>query len=317
MEQRFPSFAELGKKLEDELDMDFSVSEIRIDDIKRFNELIKEPFNAEFPKKNRRIFYRGERVDSPLRPLVPTLLRDKSRLLTAGEGVVEIDGDFLLRFYENMGEYLDIYRRVFGTATRYRLYELCAFSQHYLDVSPFIDFTKSLYVALSFALKGRSEFDEDIVLFTAEIADDDSYTNDIVTAECWLNSYRVTVYNDPKSLRDIGDIAPAVLRRARAVAQGEPLETAPKARLIDIPTNDFTKLQQGVFLLLTDFALVRRSYLTKSVREEFRINKYIIGRELCPQLSKMISSEAPWYEYPCLFDIKEAMRRAALKSPSA
>lgn len=313
MESKHRLFGDIERKLEDELDFDFSVSEIRIDDEESFQSLIKEPFEKEYYNKDRKIFYRGERAAHLSRPLMPTLLRDKNKLLYSNEPYRDIDCEFLLDYYKNLGEFYNIFRNIFGTVTKYRLYELCSFAQHYLDISPFIDFTKSLYVALSFALKGREKFDDDIVLYTAEISDTDNYTKDIVTAECWLNSYDVTVYNSPQMLRSMrkSDLAPAVFKSVRDILDGNPIETSPKAKLIDIPTNDFTKYQQGVFLLLTDFSLIHKSYLTKNVRKEFSIKKYIIGKDLCPALLQMIKEEAPWYEYECLLDIKTAMRRAA------
>lgn len=313
MERKLNLFNDIGRKIEDELDFDFSVSEIRIEDSQSFYQRIKQPFDQDFSNPNRKIFYRGERINDLSRPLIPTLLRDKQKLLRSDEPVADINSEFLLDYYKNMGEFYNIFQRVFGSVTRYRLYELCAFAQHYLDVSPFIDFTKSLYVALSFALKGRDHFEEDIVLYTAELSDTDNYTKDIVTAECWLNMYNVIVYNSPQNIKRIkkSELAPAVLRRVKDLMDGNMLETSPQAKLIDIPTNDFTKYQQGVFLLLTDFSLIHKSYLTKNVRKEFLIKKYIISRELCPELAKIVREEAPWYEYECLFDIKTAMRRAA------
>lgn len=313
MEGKLSIFNDLGRKLEDELDFDFSVNEIKIDGMENFYELIKEPFDRDFSNKDRTIFYRGERINDLSRPLMPTLLRDKQKLLRSDEPVADINSEFLLDYYKNMGEFYNIFQRVFGNVTKYRLYELCAFAQHYLDISPFIDFTKSLYVALSFALKGREYFADDIVLYTAEIADTDNYTKDIVTAECWLNTYNVTVYNNPQQIKNIkkSDLAPAVIHRVKNFMDGNVIETSPQARLIDIPTNDFTKYQQGVFLLLTDFSLIHKSYLTKNVRKEFLIKKYIIDRSICPELLKIIKDEAPWYEYECLFDIKAAMNRAA------
>lgn len=313
MDSKFGLLNGISRRIEDEFDFDFSVNEIKINSTDQFYELLKRPFDEDFPNKDRKIFYRGERINDLSRPLVPTLLRDKNRILSYNDAVVEINSDFLLEYYQSLGEFYNIFQRVFGDVTKYRLYEMCAFAQHYLDVSPFIDFTKSLYVALSFALKGRSSFEDDIVIYTAQISDTDNYTKDIVTAECWLNSYNVCVYNSPQNIMKINkaELASSVLKQTKNIMEGRIQESSPQARLIDIPTNDFAKYQQGVFLLLTDFSLLHRSYLTKDIRKEFTIKKYIISREICPALLEIISSEAPWYEYECLFDIKAAMRRAA------
>ncbi|MCD7797531.1 MAG: hypothetical protein LUG95_08055 [Clostridiales bacterium] len=40
---------------------------------------------------------------------------------------------------------------------------------------------------------------------------------------------------------------------------------SPTAKLIDIPTNDLMKYQQGVFLLLNKFSIIDSNYLTKAV----------------------------------------------------
>ena len=59
------------------------------------------------------------------------------------------------------------------------MYYMTAFAQHYLDISPFVDFTKCIYVALSFAIKGRETADSDIVIYTAEDIGDDDTSSDM------------------------------------------------------------------------------------------------------------------------------------------
>lgn len=56
MESKRGIFNGLERKLEEELDFDFSVSEIKIDDEESFLSLIKEPFDSEYYNKDRRIF---------------------------------------------------------------------------------------------------------------------------------------------------------------------------------------------------------------------------------------------------------------------
>ena len=190
------ALSDIGKALENEFDYDFSINEKFIGSVSEFEQLVKKPFEA----NKQKIFYRGERINDLSRPLVPTLLRNKKNLLEKGSVITNVNSEFLLDYYKSLGNYYEVFRAHFGEASPYRLYELCAFSQHYLDVSPFIDFTKSLYVALSFALKNRKEYKDDIVLYTAETENYDNYTKDIVTAECWLNSYKVTVLNSGEEL---------------------------------------------------------------------------------------------------------------------
>lgn len=125
-----------------------------------------------------RMFYRGERVDSLKRPLLPTLFRDRDALILPGKRFVQVDGPFLLDYYGSSGRYLELFNRVFGKADQYHLYDICAFSQHYMNSSPLIDFTKSPYVALSFALKGKEAADNDAIIYTVEITNEDNYTTD-------------------------------------------------------------------------------------------------------------------------------------------
>ena len=308
MENKFSALSELNKAIENELDFDFSVNEKRILTTEDFNKYLKNPFGD----KNKMIFYRGERKNDLSRPLVPTLLRNKKNLLQEGTLVLNIDSEYLRNFYKGMGQYLNVFETMFSDVSQYRMYELCSFSQHYLGISPFIDFTKSLYVALSFATKGRREVENDIVVYTAEISDFDNYTNDIVVAECWLNNYKVSIYNSPDEIFKLKNISmtPSAFKKAKASLESRIQDSSPKAKMIDIPTNDLVKYQQGVFLLLTDFAMYHKSYLTKNLREDFLLTKYIISKDICSELVDMISEEAPWYEYDCLLNIKTAMGRA-------
>ncbi len=308
MESIFSSIDAIGKALENQLDFDFSVNEKKISTVEDFVKYIKEPFYS----KDKTIFYRGERINDPLRPLIPTLVRNREALFSAGETVKNIDSKFLLDFYKSKGAYIDLFKYVFGKVSSYRLYELCAFSQHYLDCSPFIDFTKSMFVALSFAMKNKTVFEDDIVLYTVELNDRSDYTRDMVTAELWLNRYKVTVYNfSDNKLKKNKRIKPSDLLNSIETIENSSKENSPKARFIDIPTNDLMKYQQGVFLLLTDYRLFYKSYLTKNIRDDFNVTKYIIGKELCPGLLNMITEEAPWYEYDCLLDIKKAISKAS------
>lgn len=285
--------------LEDNFDFDYSVGERFIDSMEMFRQELLIPFQD----KDRHMFYRGERVGGLNRPLLPTMYRNKNALLKKGEHCVEVNADFLLEYYKAHGSFYDLYNTTFGTAGKYRLYDLCAFSQHYLNDSPLIDFTKSLYVALSFGLKEKTEFMDDSIIYAVEIEDlSKCYTTDKVVAECWLNDFKVHVYNFDKD-----DPSPEVQALKKSV-----MRTSPTGRLIDIATNDLMKFQQGVFLLLSDFNLVNRLYLTKNVRSSFKITKYILSKDICADLVRMIAAETPWYRFSRLLDIKSGIQSAIL-----
>lgn len=276
--------------LDDALDFDFSVSEVHIDNMEDFEKHLLKPFL----EKSKRMFFRGERKNSLSRPLLPTMFRNRSKLTASDECFWDITSDFLLKFYQSQGAYFSLFSSVFGRAGKYHLYDLCAFSQHYLDCSPFIDFTKSLYVALSFGLKGKREFEDDGLLYVLTINDEENYTQDIVTAECWLRDYHVRVYDPKKDTSHTRNLE----------------RSSPEARVIDIANNDRMKFQQGVFLLLDQFDLVNTMYLTKNVRSDVDIKKYILHREFCPQLTELVEKESPWYSFSNLLDISAGIQTA-------
>lgn len=303
----------LKKKLEDALDVNYTVSEIKINTMEEFDEALYSPF-----LKGSNTFYRGERCCSAKRRLLPTYLRNKeSMAFTENKIFSEITSQTLFDFYTGKKTFLSVYETLYGKADINNMYPMLAFAQHYLDISPFIDFTASLYVAMSFALKGRDSFPDDIVIYTAFDIGDDDTTDDINEVNRWLYDYSVGILRI-KDLRDIEILA----RENKLFAGLSPEDVMknpkklgllfegvlPKAKLIDIPTNDLMKYQQGVFLLLNNFGMMDSAYFTKSVRHSFVIKKFIINKDICPALRTLLREKAPQYKYKCLLDIKEAVK---------
>jgi len=274
----------------DEMDFDYSVGEVHIKTTDQFRKHLLIPFLDPGIKR----FYRGERIVSLSRPLLATMFRNHDALINEGRIYQDIDADFILKYYQSNGHYYDLFTSTFGQAGKYCMYDLCAFSQHYLNWSPLIDFTKSLYVALSFGLKGKHSFENDGLIYVAEITNPDNYTQNRVIAECWLNDYNVRVYSSRAKKRELHDI----------------VYKAPKGKIIDIATNDRMKFQQGVFLLLNDFNLVNHLYLTKNVRNCVKITKYILDKEICPELTKLVEENAPWYSFSNLLDLSSGLQTA-------
>lgn len=312
---RDEKFSDLEAQIINQLDVDFSLVKQEIKTMQQFDSLLKSPFL----KKDKKIFYRGERVNDRSRPLIPTILRKREALFDTDDVIADVDADFIFDYYSGLGDYLKLYEKVMGPAKKESMYHLCAFSQHYLDISPFVDFTKSLYVALSFGLKNRSEYKEDLVLYTVQIIDENDYTEDEKTADDWLSAYHVHVFKRREEyVKDIASGKRSFITVMRQVEHEREtfleMSTSPSAKMIDIPTNDLMRFQQGAFLMLTDFKLIFDNYPTKSIRDDFNVTKWIINRELCPQLLKMIEKEAPWYSYDCLLDVKKAFSKAAESS---
>lgn len=306
---------EISVKIEDNLDIDFSNVSQRIDDLEAFNKFILDPFLS-----GERLFYRGERINDPNRRLLPTFYRDQEITLKNSDlGIKHINSEFIFDYYKSLGDFVFVFNKTMGNATPEHLYDICAFAQHYYHMSPLIDFTKSVYPSLSFALKGRKFFDEDIVLYVLKLTDMDDYTKDIATADKWLSDLDVYVsYFDENSVRNsIKElmenkkiVMPSDFKRHLDTISSNP---APKAKLIDVPTNTRMKFQQGVFMLLTDFQLFNDTYFTKNIRDSFKITKFIISKDLCPILVDMIRSEAPWYTFENLMDIESAFKSTVYK----
>lgn len=306
---------ELKEKIYDTFDYSYSVSIRRIDSFDEFRRELYTPFlNGE------KIYYRGERLNSKKRLLVPSLLRNGALLQTKpNEEIAYIDREKLLEFYEAKHNFMRVYKVI--NPDRTGLYEMLAFAQHYLKLSPLIDFSKSLFVALSFALKGRQEFKDDVVLYTAFDIGDDDTSDDLEEVNAWIDAYRVAVVDiDPGALLKPDFSAGAHAKKTALLKSmqerelsldmlGELIKSmSPEAKLIDIPTNDLMKYQQGVFLLLNHFALVSSHYFTKSVRQSFAIHKYVLDRQICPELCAFVNSKAPQYQYEALLDIAKAVR---------
>lgn len=313
---------QIVEKIEDALDINFNVSEVRIDTFEQFNYELFKPFN-----EGDKVFYRGERINSRKRRLIPTLLRKQAAELKAlgTEKAVNINAQSLFKFYTSKKQFFDIYKLFYNDADIHKMYNMTAFAQHYLDLSPFIDFTKSLYVALSFALKDRNEANSDFVIYTARDILNDDISQDIEQVNFWLENYNVNIINidrtpDIKRLREqknfavkkqpkeiIEDIRNRDIIKEFKRLEGVVNSIYPSAKLIDIPTNDLMKFQQGVFLLLDGFNLIDSKYLTKGVRQEFEIKKYIINKELAFDLNRLIISNAPEYRFECLLNISKAV----------
>lgn len=310
-------------RLEDALDVNFGVSEIEIDTLEKFNEELYVPF-----LQGSGVVYRGERIHSQQRRLIPTLLRQKASELKELEieKSLNISGRYLFDMYVAKERFYEVYNLLYGDTDRYKMYNMTALAQHYLDLSPFIDFTKSLYVSLSFAIKGRASAEEDFVIYTVRDSSGKNSSSDIEQANEWLEGYNVNVINVILSnhikkrnqirksfdIKSAGELIEELKNRDIASEfkryEESALSLSPSAKLIDIPTNDLMKFQQGVFLLLDGFNLIDSRYLTKDIREDFEIKKFIVNKALIPELNKIIENEAPQYIYDRLLNISAAVR---------
>lgn len=286
----------INERLENEFDFDFHIDKRRINTLEELEKSIFEPY-----KQGKRVFFRGERKDDITRPLLPSIFRDKEFLFENKNRVNLVNSEFLYSFYSKIGNYSELYEKILGGTDTNNMYSFLAFSQHYLGISPLIDFSKSPYAALSFALKDREEYPEDILLYTLEIKNDEDYTKSVDVANYWIKNYSVLVFRDAakidfqKPLEAIEDYK-IIVENNRGKSNLFEMNT-PSAKLIDVPTNDLMRFQQGVFLLLDDFSLMGKSYLTKKIRDEFTVKKWLINKEICPKILDMLIDYNPYYSY--------------------
>ena len=285
----------INEKLGNELDFDFRLDKNRIQTVEEFEEKILKPYN-----QGKRVFFRGERKEDINRPLLPTIYRNKEFLFNSTNHVNLVNAEFIYELYSSHGRYVEMYEKIIGKPDINKMYSFLAFSQHYFGISPLIDFSKSPYVALSFALKDRKEYPEDILFYTIEIKNDLDYTNSKDMANEWIKDYGVLVFRETNrfefdnplgSIDDFLTVAKHSKRKTLLDMQ------TPSAKLIDVPTNDLMLYQQGVFLLLDDFSLMGRQYLTKKIRDDFSIKKWLINKDICPKLLEMLLEENPYYAY--------------------
>ena len=298
-------FAEWEAQVIDALDVDFSLVRREVHTMEEFEQQLKVPFL----ENKEKIFYRGERVDDRARPLIPTIFRNRQALFDNGDAVAKVTADFVYDFYSR-----DYQKGLQLYSSGVLIMDKCA---DLLDVSPFVDFTKSLYVSLSFALKNRQVYPAPLALYTVKIRDEGDYTESLATANAWLEDYKVYVFRRREDyIKSLMQSGAAGLRQMLRQMERERQDmvlmgNAPSAKLIGIPTNDLMRYQQGVFLLLTDFSLMFNGYPTKNIREDFEVTKWILDAEICPALLQMIEREAPWYNYDCLLDVKTGFEKAA------
>ena len=300
-EHRRYTQGKLSEKLEDSLDFDFNAGSERINTIDEFETSLLTPF-----KNGELIFYRGEKCDSIKRPLLPSIYRNKEFLFDSNKKVSMISSLALYDFYKRKSGFLDLYEKIIEPVNTSSMYNFLSFAQHYFGVSPLIDFTKSLEVALSFALKDRTEYPEDVLIYTLRLKSPNDYTSSLAVANSWIENYSVLVFRD-LTKREFEKPIDAI-EDYRLIAENFKghsfIEiTSPSAKLIDVPTNDLIRYQQGVFLLLDDFSLIGKSYFTKKVRDDFKLKKWIINKEICPEILSYLSSAAPYYMYKNLTDL--------------
>lgn len=303
----------LAEKLNDELDFDYNVDIERIDTIEEFEQKLLNPF-----RDNKTRFYRGEKRDSITRPLLPGIYRHKDRFFDNGKNVTLVDNEVLYEFYKTKSGFFDMYEKIISPVEPDRMYNFLSFAQHYFGISPLIDFTKSLEVALSFAIKDRKVVSEDILVYELNLKSKEDYTTSLEIADKWISEYSVMVFRNVTKYdfeSPIERISNYKMIHDKFRGSSFLDMNSPSAKLIDVPTNDLIKFQQGVFLLLDDFSLIGKSYLTKRVRDEFCLKKWIINKDICPEILDWLHNECPYYSYDNITDLTNIANKIKKNNP--
>ena len=160
-------------------------------------------------------------------------------------------------------------------------YDKYAFMQHARSFSPFIDFTKNISIATSFALSNVSSVNDfrnnDAAVITIDLLSPSSIINNKKGAKEFLKKeFKLTLIDSEYFIfnhdylieKSNGDV-----ERLKIVSITDLIKAiTPKFKVFDIATNDRMKYQKGVFLCFYD-CLCLKSYVC------YELNKLIYTRK--------------------------------------
>ena len=207
-------------------------------------------------KENKRIYYRGQ-INIDWR-IFPSLLRGLNKNVVIDDNSyfkMLSDAGLEDKFNENL--------RTHDTNT----YDKYAFIQHACSFSPFIDFTKNIQIATSFALSNSSRINEFMTVNSNVIAlDFMDIEKNIVT-----DKYKAKEFIKKRFKMKYIDTNTFILGKPYRLIKSDgsyeiikicSIKTLfdaliPSYVIIDIPTNDRMKYQKGVFICFYDCLCLR------------------------------------------------------------
>lgn len=281
-----PTFKSLQKTFADFSDflseIDFSfMKEIDIVEIKTESELSK--FIEMLKTENGGRYYRGQ--ESSEWDQVSSLLRGK---LTFEESKKEYYVDDIF------SEVRERFSCIFPNEKN--LYNILSYLQHSGIPTMLLDYSKSPFVALSFALNKSSQDNKDnnLALYILELEKPTKVVRDLKTANSIIEEYKIRNI-------DLEDGAPMIV----------------DLNVIDIPTNDRMKYQQAVFVISEfDYCSnnpdeticnermekILQAIRDRSIKYNFTITKYIIDSKHIETLCSLIENDYPQYTRENLLD---------------
>ena len=225
-------------------------------------------------KKENKWFYRGEKNYDEFK-LIPSMLRNKSF-----PEVTIIDKNFIKNEYEKTG-CLERYKRVLRT--NQLSYKMLCFMQHYGCTSPFLDFSESHIVSLSFATHTKPGIDSALYVFKKTDAIQDKFS---------INNISIVITNRKLSMLDT--------IRNKDLIYCSFIDFDVRITVYSNKANDRMKYQKGVFLLINQCVIVNDVMLiplTSDFLKKYRIPYSNSNGLTCFKIKRKIASLYPEYKY--------------------
>ena len=217
---------------------------IEVNGMENLKYSLEDIYNNHLIYDNNAYFFRGQ--TNYEWDLIPSMIRNLN-------DNVKINMNFFNKKYLTL-KLKDKYYEMFGKDKIDYLF--LSFMQHACSYSPFIDFTKSNIIGLSFALSNPNFFNDftnkNSSLFIVSIDSNEILRSEEKINEFLQEEYQL-IYLDRKTL-GFGENVSFKENEEEKILFLSDFKTiinllTPKYKLIDLPTNDRMKYQKGVFLV--------------------------------------------------------------------
>ncbi|MFI3211409.1 MAG: FRG domain-containing protein [Peptostreptococcaceae bacterium] len=255
--------------------------------------------------QNDNLWYRGQ-CDFSWQ-LIPSFLRDIDDVITS------INKDYLYRDYTKK-KLIEKYNKVFYPEIYEVSYEFLSFMQHAVSYSPFLDFTDSPIIATSFALSNNNKFNNyysnEASIFELECKEISDlseisplsyhlrfkpslfYVDTIEKMQKVINNIKIKMC-ETYIISDYFNKVPTIMDVLNSIT--------PNVIMIDLPTNDRMKYQQGKFVLFDNFVCVNGNIFYE-LNKNFRITKIKIEKRSKDKIREEIRKNHQPYTITNLLD---------------
>lgn len=219
-----------------------------------------------------------------------SLVRKTSSLL--GGNRLVLDYDFMIK---SLIEYKERYDKYISSRHSYARFLF--FLQHSMSLSPFIDITKNLWIALSFALSNIEDYKDDIAIYGIKVKGNKKDNSNI------LERYT-----------DIENVCTGL-----SVGINKNIKGSDKVEMYIVDSNDLNILndrmlyQKGAFLLLNNYSYTNNDNNQKLDETFFELTKYLVSKDILDELKVILSDEYPKYKYEYLSEPYEIFEDISYK----